>query len=220
VSRRVDRASGRLRVREVGSPRSRSSDCLAGVHGVHDRIPFRLGAASDRLITARTCQASNVASRERRSIGPAMHSLSPDTVPRCSAWRPTTSRRIRRGGIVTYAGHGYATGREGWPFETSGGTVLVSKLRGSEMHRLCIDLYQRHRPSGSGLCLCCGAPVPCRPRCNAAKVIQAAGEEPARYDAQTGGANNAHPEGPDDPSASVVGWSLGRGVQTVDTYER
>ena len=131
---------------------------------------------------------------------------------------------------MTHAGLGYSAGQTGWPVETTGGTVLVSKLRGSQMHKVCIDLYQRHRPSGSGICLSCEAPVPCRPRCNAAKVIQAAGEDPARYDAQIGedsglgrdraddGSQPASPGGAG--SQNVVGWSLGRGVRVASNYER
>jgi hypothetical protein len=98
------------------------------------------------------------------------------------------------------------------------------------MHKLCVDLYQRHRPSGSGVCLACGAPVPCRPRCNAAKVIQAAGEDPARYDAQIGEDMGLCRDGTEDrsqlagpggaASLDLVGWSLGRGVRIASNYER
>ncbi len=54
---------------------------------------------------------------------------------------------------MTHAGLGHPSSQAGWPVETAGGTVLVSKLRESDLHKLCIDLYQRHRPSGFGLCL-------------------------------------------------------------------
>jgi hypothetical protein len=60
-------------------------------------------------------------------------------------------------------------------------TVIVG-LRDSMTYLLAVQLYQGHRPQG-GVCSRCGHSAPCTPRRNAAGVIEAAGEDPRRYDA-------------------------------------
>jgi hypothetical protein len=62
--------------------------------------------------------------------------------------------------------------------------VLISTLPGSDLHRLCAEMYLCHRDAGTGACGQCGHRVPCSARRHAASVIMAAGEDPRWYDAQ------------------------------------
>lgn len=59
----------------------------------------------------------------------------------------------------------------------------ISGLRNSDTYRLAAEIYQRHRDTGSGVCVLCGGGVPCPPRQHAAIVIQAC-EDPSRCDDQ------------------------------------
>jgi hypothetical protein len=60
----------------------------------------------------------------------------------------------------------------------------ISTLAGSDLHKLCIDIYRRHCGAGNGRCAQCGNRIPCPPRQHAASVIVAAGEDPRSYDPQ------------------------------------
>jgi hypothetical protein len=57
----------------------------------------------------------------------------------------------------------------------------IAGLRESLVFRLAVQLYQRHGPR-EGACPRCGRAAPCPSRCHAAAVIEAAGEDPGRYD--------------------------------------
>jgi hypothetical protein len=59
---------------------------------------------------------------------------------------------------------------------------VISGLRDSMTYRLAVQVYQRHHDPGDGVCRWCGLSAPCTPRGHAASVIQAAGDDPHRYD--------------------------------------
>jgi len=67
------------------------------------------------------------------------------------------------------------------PQRTSGS--YISGLRESMTYRLAVQIYRTHFDPPDGACPQCGLPVPCPPRRHAAAVIEAAGEDPRRYDA-------------------------------------
>lgn len=62
------------------------------------------------------------------------------------------------------------------------GAVLASGLRHSRMFDIAVDVYRRHRPDDSGRCGLCSI-RDCRARLNAAKVIEAANEDPDAFEA-------------------------------------
>jgi hypothetical protein len=56
-------------------------------------------------------------------------------------------------------------------------------LRGSAMLEVCLGVYVDHHDNGTGMCVMCRVPVDrCVPRANSAKVMTAAGLDPARFD--------------------------------------
>ena len=60
--------------------------------------------------------------------------------------------------------------------------ALIPGMAGSLTHRMSTELYQRHRDAGDGACVTCGHPTPCPTRCNATRVIAAAGDDPGAYE--------------------------------------
>ncbi len=85
---------------------------------------------------------------------------------------------------------------------------------GSDLHRACIGLYQRHQDlnDGSGRCATCGYKNPCSTRRHAALVIRATGEDPRWYDEQ--GPHPSHPPASPHPHPSldtpgVTGFAVG-----------
>jgi hypothetical protein len=59
---------------------------------------------------------------------------------------------------------------------------LISSLPGSATHQLGVEMYARHHDGGTGRCVACAGPMPCRAYRHAAWVIRAAGEDPRCYD--------------------------------------
>ena len=57
----------------------------------------------------------------------------------------------------------------------------VANLRGP-LHVTAVELYRGHHGDAGGLCVRCGARVPCPVRQHAARVIEAAGDDPRWYD--------------------------------------
>jgi len=64
----------------------------------------------------------------------------------------------------------------------------------SNLHRICTELYRRHRDPdhGNGWCPTCGQQTPCTSRRRAALVIRAAGEDPRWYDAHVPAAHDSN----------------------------
>lgn len=62
------------------------------------------------------------------------------------------------------------------------GAVLASGLRHSRMFDIAVDVYRRHRPDDSGRCGLCSI-RDCRARLHAAKIIEAANEDPDAFQA-------------------------------------
>jgi hypothetical protein len=97
----------------------------------------------------------------------------------------------------------------------------IPALRGSTLHMTCVETYQRHRHDATGQCNSCHYPWPCPPRVHAAGVIEAAGEDPRRYDRQhshaspePGARRTSESELDQQPtahvlSATVTGYALG-----------
>jgi hypothetical protein len=75
--------------------------------------------------------------------------------------------------------------------------AVIPSLRGTALHQAGADLYRRHRGGPDGLCGWCGRPSPCSSRVLGASVIEAAGEDPRRYDTDEG------------TPAAVTGYHLG-----------
>ena len=107
--------------------------------------------------------------------------------------------------------------------------VLISTLPGSDVHRLCVEVYLRHHDAGTGACAQCGCPARCPTRLHAASVIVAAGEDPRWYDAQASAdpRRNAGPFGAGDGRrsdhaardgvpANVEGYRVGGRVRRAD----
>ena|SRR6266536_250789 len=61
----------------------------------------------------------------------------------------------------------------------------ISGLRGSTLFETCVETYRRHSGEQIGLCACCQQPSPCPSRLHAAGLVEAAGDDPHRYDAST-----------------------------------
>jgi hypothetical protein len=61
------------------------------------------------------------------------------------------------------------------------GAVLASGLRHSRMFDIAVDVYRRHRPDDSGRCGLCSM-RDCRVHLNAAKIIEAANENPDAFE--------------------------------------
>jgi hypothetical protein len=90
---------------------------------------------------------------------------------------------------------------------------------GSDLHRACIELYQRHRDrgEGSGRCATCGGQTPCLVRRDAALVIRSAGEDPRWYDGQLSSAQAPNPAAaqpavarhPSIATPGVTGYAVG-----------
>ena len=87
----------------------------------------------------------------------------------------------------------------------------IPGLRGGSVHRLAIEVRQRHRDGGSGLCRCCGNPAPCAPLGRATEVLRAAGEEPgvepARTCAETVGVRQSR-SSPEPAGPEIYGFSI------------
>lgn len=62
------------------------------------------------------------------------------------------------------------------------GTACISTLPGSAVHRLGVEIYQRHRDDGAGQCVRCYHVAPCPSRRHSAVVIEASGDKPERHD--------------------------------------
>ncbi len=77
----------------------------------------------------------------------------------------------------------------------AGRDKVISGLRDSMTYRLAVQVYQGHHDPGDGRCRRCGLSAPCIPRGHAASVIQAAGDDPGRYDAQPPGGRHRHADG-------------------------
>lgn len=94
-----------------------------------------------------------------------------------------SKRAFRQVPRLPVASGGQCTGRlgqrEGIAVETP-----IPTLPGSELHRLCVEVYLRHHDIGAGICTQCRQRAPCLPRRHAASVVMASGEDPRRYDAQ------------------------------------
>ncbi len=75
--------------------------------------------------------------------------------------------------------------------------AVVPSLLGTALHQTAVDLYRRHHGGPDGLCRWCGRPSPCSSRALGASVIETAGEDPRRYDADGG------------TPAGVAGYHLG-----------
>jgi hypothetical protein len=59
---------------------------------------------------------------------------------------------------------------------------VIPGVRGSVLHGTCVETYRRHRGDRNGLCVWCQRRSPCPSRLDAARVIEAAGEDPQLYD--------------------------------------
>ena len=69
----------------------------------------------------------------------------------------------------------------------------IANLRGP-LHVTAVELYRGHHGDAAGLCVRCGARVPCPVRQHAGRVIAAAGDDPRWYDG--GGMLPPAPVGP------------------------
>jgi len=58
----------------------------------------------------------------------------------------------------------------------------VHAARHMSLLAMCVDVYRAHRDDGTGRCMACGSPLPCRSKRHAAAVIEAHAHDPARYD--------------------------------------
>ncbi len=96
----------------------------------------------------------------------------------------------------------------------------IPGLRESVLYETSIATYQRHHGGEAGRCERCGCLWPCPPRCHAAGVIAAAGEDPRRHDApspsdlQQAAEPTGAPAAKEQPvvqvlSANAVGYPLG-----------
>lgn len=93
----------------------------------------------------------------------------------------------------------------------------IPTLPGSDLHRLCVEVYLRHHDAGTGVCKQCGQRAPCLPHRHAASVLMASGEDPRWYDgqvAQPGGASGTDHATEDGgvpaESRRVQGFAVGR----------
>jgi hypothetical protein len=118
--------------------------------------------------------------------------------------------------------------------------MLISSLPGSVTHQLGVEVYLRHDDAaiGTGTCALCGHRTPCPARRHATSVIEAAGEDPRRYDprasvgpVRNAGSPRAEDGRPSDHRASdgglpadVTGYALGGVGRRADVpyreYER
>jgi hypothetical protein len=104
----------------------------------------------------------------------------------------------------------------------------IHVIPGSNLHRTCIELYQRHANAndGSGRCAACAHQSPCPVRQHAALVIRAAGEDPRWYDGQVRSgqhpgfaspqANQRRPSHPRQPAADLPSQAPARPVTTQE----
>lgn len=99
---------------------------------------------------------------------------------------------------------------------------LIQTLPGSNVHRLCIQLYQRHYGQEHGRCAVCGQPFPCVVQRHAALVIHAAGEDPRWYEGRSPA--DPRPRTANPTPAGVTGYHLGGHGRRSDVpyveYER
>jgi hypothetical protein len=79
----------------------------------------------------------------------------------------------------------------------------IPGLRDSVTHRTAVQLYQRHRDTGRGICAACEDRAPCVARCNAFSVLLAAGDDLEVYD--SGAVGLIHQ--PQSPVPSHTGYS-------------
>jgi len=80
--------------------------------------------------------------------------------------------------------------------------TMAAVIPGSVLHSTCVETYRRHREH-DGRCVECHWPTPCQSREFAARVIEAAGEDPDRYDRMP-----AEPQVA-ELAAGIVGYALG-----------
>lgn len=58
---------------------------------------------------------------------------------------------------------------------------VIPGMSGSVLHRTCVELYRSHAEDDRGVCRRCQVPR-CPTRAFAARAIEAAGDDPRRYD--------------------------------------
>lgn len=75
-----------------------------------------------------------------------------------------------------------ASGTDGIRPAKAHADAVVSGLRCTPMFALAVDVFRQHRRDGGGRCRSCGNAV-CRTRRHAATIIEAAGVNPADFDA-------------------------------------
>jgi hypothetical protein len=105
---------------------------------------------------------------------------------------------------------------------------VIACLRGSVLLETCVATYRRHAVDHDGLCRWCRCAWPCAPHRFATTVIQAAGEDPRRYEgapmppreaAFSSTVDTAElPTGPSGIDGYPVGGANRR--RTQDTWER
>ena len=61
--------------------------------------------------------------------------------------------------------------------------IVIPNFYGTATHKTGIEIFQRHVHNGRGACAYCGQRFPCCPHASALQVLQAAGDDPRRYDA-------------------------------------
>jgi len=110
--------------------------------------------------------------------------------------------------------------------------ALIPGMAGSLTHRTSAELYQRHRDAGDGACATCGHPTPCPTRCNATRVIAAAGDDPGACELRpppAGAGPQTHqgtppPSSPERQQPAYTGYHLGGRGRTLDprgfSYDR
>ena len=87
---------------------------------------------------------------------------------------------------------------------------VIPGMSGSVLHRTCVELYRRHADDDTGLCRRCQVPR-CPTRSFAARAIEAAGDDPRRYDeARRYDAAMAYqPSDADTLTGERIGYRLG-----------
>lgn len=60
--------------------------------------------------------------------------------------------------------------------------IVIPNFHGTTTHRTGAEIFQRHTHNSHGACAYCGQRFPCYPHASALQVLQAAGDDPRRYD--------------------------------------
>jgi hypothetical protein len=96
----------------------------------------------------------------------------------------------------------------------------IDGLRDSMTYRLAVQMYRQHHDPPDGVCHRCDRPAPCPPRRHAAAVIEAAGDDPRRYDVAPPAGRHRHDSasdlaGPSPPDDPPIWYGIRLGIDQV-----